>query len=514
MMSKHYSIRQAACRLRATEDQVHDWIAKGSLRARYDQGRPAAIAPEDFDAFVAWRLDQRDFFGVPTDQDRTAAAVKRLYAAVGWPEPPVVFLQSPPALRLAYAMAALMTGSRRNPCRAEMELFGLPIPIGRPDWELFGLPIPIARPDWAKRGVLKGCLKPNSWDPPWVRDSQASSIARHGHHGEVQIHDPWVHRIIEPINQLIDHAVFGLVEEVTPLSVRDIINDQIRQAVAQAVGKTYSAETTYRSAVKEYWVSDWQSGVVFFHHQPPWERIGPPLWVRCVAPSIEEEEEREFRKYDKYRKTVTYRELHGVYSRQWHDLDLLCELGAARDTSQLDPSELTLLRDLEELALSAAYWWMHPRFVMISDPPQEIHWNAEGYLHNATGPAFAFSDGWRAFALNGTIVPEWLATTSAEQIDPRRILDFRNSQARSEFVRKVGIERICHACQAKVIDKQGDYELLLLNLRDRRRRPFLKMLNPSVPELWHVEGVHPSCNTVAEALAWRNESARVPDSLT
>ena len=66
---------------------------------------------------------------------------------------------------------------------------------------------------------------------------------------------------------------------------------------------------------------------------------------------------------------------------------------------------------------------------------------------------------------------------------------------------------------AKVADRQGDYELLLLDLGDKRNRPYLKMLNPSIGT-WHVEGVHPDCATVEQALNWRNQTDVKPEVLT
>jgi len=103
------------------------------------------------------------------------------------------------------------------------------------------------------------------------------------------------------------------------------------------------------------------------------------------------------------------------------------------------------------------------------------------------------------------IVPRWLAKKANSNIglEPKDILKTRNAEIRREIVRRVGIERICYSLNAQVIDKQGDYELLKLNLQDGRYRPYLKMLNPSVPECWHIEGVHPACKTVQQALNYR-----------
>jgi len=64
-----------------------------------------------------------------------------------------------------------------------------------------------------------------------------------------------------------------------------------------------------------------------------------------------------------------------------------------------------------------------------------------------------------------------------------------------------------------VIDRKGDYELLLLDLGDGRRRPYLKMRNPSLG-VYHIEGVHPDCSTVVEALRWRNGSDLEPELIS
>jgi hypothetical protein len=93
------------------------------------------------------------------------------------------------------------------------------------------------------------------------------------------------------------------------------------------------------------------------------------------------------------------------------------------------------------------------------------------------------------------------------------LLSELNTEVRREIVRKVGIERVCETLNAECIDRAGNYELLLLDLQDGRRRPFLKMKNPSVG-VYHIEGVDPRCRTVAEALAWRNQSDVPPSVIT
>jgi hypothetical protein len=110
-------------------------------------------------------------------------------------------------------------------------------------------------------------------------------------------------------------------------------------------------------------------------------------------------------------------------------------------------------------------------------------------------------------------LPKWLADKGMDNVESKDILKIRNVDIRREIILKLGIDRICYDLKAKLIDSMGDYELLELDLRDGRRRPFLKMQNPSIPELWHVEGVHPCIKTVQDALNYRrygNEMLDIP----
>ena len=71
------------------------------------------------------------------------------------------------------------------------------------------------------------------------------------------------------------------------------------------------------------------------------------------------------------------------------------------------------------------------------------------------------------------------------------------------MVQRVGIERVCQLFEAECVDTQEDYALLLLDLGDGRKRPYLKMRNPSIG-VYHIEGVAPNIRTVQAALNWRN----------
>lgn len=165
---------------------------------------------------------------------------------------------------------------------------------------------------------------------------------------------------------------------------------------------------------------------------------------------------------------------------------------------------------------------------------ENYEYYVQNQLHRTDGPA-KLIDGVKEYYLRNTKVDEWLVETPANQIDPKKLYEITNAQVRAEFVSKVGINRIVQALSKGAIDKQiidledgtkAQYELHMLKLppaegrggRPRQTeevvRPYLGMLNPSVPGLWHFEGVDPKCKTVREALAFRNGTDKLPEKLT
>lgn len=145
--------------------------------------------------------------------------------------------------------------------------------------------------------------------------------------------------------------------------------------------------------------------------------------------------------------------------------------------------------------------------------PKIVKRPADGSLHCPDGPALAW-DGDEYYFLNGVAVDRAIVMTPGEKLDANLIPKEQNAEVRRELVRKIGIERVLLKLGSEVIDRQGDmYELVLLNLGDKRKRPFLKMKNPSV-NLTHIEGVPPEIKTVKQALAWRNQTDSSPEVLT
>jgi hypothetical protein len=145
-------------------------------------------------------------------------------------------------------------------------------------------------------------------------------------------------------------------------------------------------------------------------------------------------------------------------------------------------------------------WWLPLEYgCLVCERPERIEVSGAGLPHCAVGPAVRFRDSFAVWALNGVAVPQWLVEMPAEEMDPGRVTQISDAGIRGEFVKKVGVERICSALNAKCADKEGDCELLLLEGGDGRGHPFLKMPDTSSGG-WHMEAVEASCRTVREGL--------------
>ena len=137
-------------------------------------------------------------------------------------------------------------------------------------------------------------------------------------------------------------------------------------------------------------------------------------------------------------------------------------------------------------------------------------------LHCEGSHAMSYRDGTKIWALHGVIVPQWLAETPHDKLNPKDFATIENVEVRREFVRKVGVERICNELGSKILDKSpdGTYELHEIDLGGKTGKwPYLKMLNPSIG-VYHMECVEKTCKTIKDAITFRNKSDADPIMLT
>jgi len=142
---------------------------------------------------------------------------------------------------------------------------------------------------------------------------------------------------------------------------------------------------------------------------------------------------------------------------------------------------------------------------IVCQSPTVINTNASG-LHCENGAALSYDGDNEIYALNGVVMKKEYVMTPAEQLSGDTIMRETNVEIRRELIRKVGIERMMEKLPNKLLDKRGNYELYSLELSEEvKDARYLKMLNPSI-FVYHMEGVSPECNTVSDAIKWRNDN--------
>lgn len=169
----------------------------------------------------------------------------------------------------------------------------------------------------------------------------------------------------------------------------------------------------------------------------------------------------------------------------------------------------TIYNDFIDFVSEVSFIIPYENICFISEKP-EINW-LNRMLHNDKGASVLYPDGYSLWSLNGIKVPREIVETPANELSTQLVLTEKNADIRREIIRKIGIERIEKELGSTVIDektvvigeKNHFYQLIMLNLGDDRKRPFLKMTNPSL-NIVHIEGVKPDIMTVESALCYRN----------
>lgn len=129
-------------------------------------------------------------------------------------------------------------------------------------------------------------------------------------------------------------------------------------------------------------------------------------------------------------------------------------------------------------------------------------------------------------------VPKWLYTTPAEELNPKDLLLLNNADVRSEFVKKIGINRLIEL--GTVIDTyknypdnemwaKSEYKIIDMSalkipkvIRDNipieyfDYAPYLYMKNQTTG-VYHLEGIHPDCHTLYDAIKMRYNGICIED---
>lgn len=181
--------------------------------------------------------------------------------------------------------------------------------------------------------------------------------------------------------------------------------------------------------------------------------------------------------------------------------------------------EFSLFKKYCEAMSELHYTFYTPELAIVSNFPKQINKNAVNQLHNPDGASMVYRDSWALYNINGISVPKELAITPANKLNAIDWLKNENVDIRREAFRKIGVAKVMKDLGAKVIDSYtcpvgGKYELVELDIGMGAPKPYLRMSNPSMDGVEHIEGVQGK--SVKEALAFRQSRAIYiqPEQLT
>jgi hypothetical protein len=286
--------------------------------------------------------------------------------------------------------------------------------------------------------------------------------------------------VLDTVRGTVNDTVNGTVYGTVGGTVAGTVEGTVRDTVAGTVGRTVAG--TVGHAVRGDWshLNDADAALVQHHRQTVQQG-----WTKYLS---------------------------GWWS-WWQARNGFCieVLGAAPEMRE----RLDAWKD----ACSAGMWWPHTDFVIVSERPVAIchtrigpdGWGSH-QLHNETGPAIKWADGWSIWCWHGITVPQWVI----EHPTPERIAAEPNTEIRRCAIESYGWARYLTDLDVRHVDEQDDpgnpgHKLRLFDIPDDRLFDgdvrLLVMENASRDRdgsrRTFAETVPASCATAIEAAAWQ-----------
>ena len=165
-------------------------------------------------------------------------------------------------------------------------------------------------------------------------------------------------------------------------------------------------------------------------------------------------------------------------------------------------SQTKKLQGLWALSKSAGWALPHQQICWVSERHNILTRDNQGRLHNLTGPAVAYPDGWMIYAFRGTrISGDWIEKKGS--LTPKIALTWGNIEQRRAACEIIGWNRILNELNAQSIDKDADPmigELLEVEIPDIGREKFLRVMCATGRTF--ALPVPPQMQTALQANAW------------
>jgi hypothetical protein len=128
------------------------------------------------------------------------------------------------------------------------------------------------------------------------------------------------------------------------------------------------------------------------------------------------------------------------------------------------------LEGIKRLTESCGWWWPYENMAFMTARPVELHRDNRGRLHNETGMAIRYADGWGLYSWHGIIVPEYVILLP-EPITFEMINAEPNAEVRRVLIERFGLDNYLR--EGNVIKVHQDQCGILYRMNLRGDEPLL-----------------------------------------
>lgn len=357
------------------------------------------------EAKLAGYRDKWESLGLSTltlDREKAAAAIDQVYACAGVPAPKIkIWLRSP----------------REGVIGA-----------------------------WWLRQVLKS-LKGRTLDQVRTR-----VLADAGAQGGEQVAELVGITVLTEVRDMIKPRVGAQVRSLVKSKLEDLVKETVRDKVWGQVW-SYIKEHINPQLEEKDWDAVWSK---------VWGQIWAQVWAQPaqVGDQVGDKLKAEIRAQVREGQMRTQAE--DMLSVQascggLHDASLLCGYDFLKN--ELGVEELEKLSGLMAAAEHCGWFWPFGGAVIITEKPSALHRDSKNRLHNETGMAVEYSDGWGIWEWYGTRVESWVVT-NPEKITIDAIIDEKSAGIRRVMRERFGIQAFFSAMikdeTAQRVDRKRD----------------------------------------------------------
>lgn len=188
---------------------------------------------------------------------------------------------------------------------------------------------------------------------------------------------------------------------------------------------------------------------------------------------------------------------YGLHDANWLSYyDFVAKLGV-KGTQYFD--------GMMQMARSSGWWWPYENLCILTERPTELHRDNRGRLHNETGMAIKYPDGWGMYAWHGILVPEY-AIVLTEEITFDQIESETNAEVRRVLIERFGLDNYLRAGKCIKIHQDKCGTLYRMALRGDEPILVVQVVN-STPEpdgifKEYFLRVPPTMQRARQAVAW------------